>query len=391
MTATTKRKEEVCTEYGLYLNIIYHFGNKVILMKQLYEYAKVMGLAKHYPEFHSHVKDLVDNDILRQEPFGAFGKKTQLHMLTMRKYGIRFVEGKKSSQAVGAVPKANSNERILLSMFKNVYILSKVIPRLEKNDLTISFETIQNVLEMDKSTLLFNKNKGLDYLYTWNEAFLEKYCDVNTVKYDIKALETLRDKKRASLKRGAKLSEGKGRGKEFSGSDNALESAKKINEKTESKTGGDYGFVNKAHKLSNFNLDSMLNGYGYIAQIKELKGILNITILLFDVHNKQDSYKMLTQIASIFHMFNRYLNVEFKLKFGIVALDEVGQKNMEIESQRVIKHAMTKEVKGIMLQNTLDNWEVDFEAQKKIVVQFTNYNITDSYLDGIKHANLIRK
>lgn len=391
MAVTNKRKESICIDYSTYLKIIYHFGNKVILMKQLFEYAKAFGLAKHYPEFHGHITDLVENDILRQEPFGAFDKKTQLHMLTMRKYGIRFVEGKTSSQDVGAVPKANSNERILVSIFKNHNILFKQIPRLQKNNAEISFESIINLLKMDKSTLLFNKNKGLDYLSTWKDTFIDLYCDVNTVNYDIKSLETLRDIKKVGLRRGSELSEGKGTGKALSGTENVLENAKKLNEKTAPTNGVEFGYARKQHKLSNFNIESMLNGYSYIAQIKESNNVLVITVLLIDLNNKQDFYKMTTQIATIFHMFDRYLKVDFKLKFGIIAFDAEGQKNMEFESRRVVKHAITKEVKGIMLQNTLENWGMDYIAQKKVEVQFTNYDITNTYLDGIKHANLLRK
>ena len=97
-----------------------------MLLKQLHEYSRVLGLSKSYSQFLGQIQELIEGDVLRKEAFVAYGRNTQLHMLTIRKYGIRFIEGKKDSQSVGAVPKANTNERILISIFKNSYILDKI-------------------------------------------------------------------------------------------------------------------------------------------------------------------------------------------------------------------------------------------------------------------------
>lgn len=51
----------------------------------------------------------------------------------------------------------------------------------------------------------------------------------------------------------------------------------------------------------------MLNRYCYISQLKEIKGAFTATILVFDINNQQDIYKVTTKIASIFHMLFRYL------------------------------------------------------------------------------------
>ena len=396
MGVTTKRKQTICEQYCSYLDIIYYFGNKVILLKQLWEYAEILGFAKNYPQFLGHIKELVEADILRQEPFVAFGKVTQLHMLTLKKYAIRFVEGKNSSQSVGAVPKSNTNERIIVSIFKNVYILDKIIPRLKKQGIELSCKGIKKMLENDRSTLLYNKNKGLDYVYTWEVPFLQKYLSLNMLNYDIRILEEIRNKKYKGLEKGSKASVGKGKGKVSEKRIDTLETAIKKHSKiveAENNKKGHQLESQKLKKLDKYNIDSMLNAYAYISQLREIKGVFTATILLFDIYNNQDVYKMTTHIASIYHMFYRYLSVDtFKLKFGIVAFDEEAQKNMESVAKRQTKDRISKELKGEQLKVTLKNWNISEDIlEKYIEIHFTNYNLTNRYLDGVKHSNLKRK
>ena len=116
-----------------------------------------------------------------------------------------------------------------------------------------------------------------------------------------------------------------------------------------------------------------------------------ITVLLFDLDNKQDVRKMATHIACIYHMFNRYLEVPFRLRVGIIALDEEAQKNMQIEAKKAVKNIFTKEVIGERLQNALKNWEVSESLQQNIDIRFANYDITNRYLEGVKYANLRRR
>ncbi|MFC7370758.1 hypothetical protein ACFQPF_03620 [Fictibacillus iocasae] len=396
MSVTTKRKETVCKQYSLYLKIIYHYGNKVMLFKQLHQYSEALGLSKSYSHFHNEIKDLIEANILRKEPFIAFGKTTQLHFLTMRKYGIRFIEGKNNSAAVGAVPKANTNERILISLFKNSYILDKIIPRLNKHHIDVCYESINKMLRDDKSTILFNKNKGLEYLNTWNDVFVQKYFDVDAVKYDIKSLQDVNEKKMQGLKKGSKASVGKGNGKLLSGTENSLET---IQERYYELPITERGVNDKYNKLNKYNIDSMLNGYSYISQIKLVKDVFTITVLIFDINNHQNIYKIGTQIASIFHMFARYINNDlfigssnFKLKIGVISLDEQADSNLKNKAYKKVRDYISKEMKGQQLQVILKNWNVSEDiCEKYIEVHFANYNLTNRYLEGIKYCNLIRK
>jgi hypothetical protein len=391
MAVTNKRKQEVCELYSTYLQLIYHLGNKVMLMKQLFEYAKIMGLARHYPHFHSQIKELVEADILRQEPFVAFNKVTQLHMLTLKKYAIRFIEGKEKSHEVSAVAKANNNERILLSIFKNTYILDKIIPRLIKQGVEVSFSNIVAILNQDNSNILYNKNKALDYLNELLDSPLKQYFNMDEMNYVIHGLVQLKNKKMEALKRGAETREGKGKGKISSQSKNAILGVYERYTAIQEMENSQLIQSVKDRKIANYNIDSMFNAYCYIVQIKPINNTLMITVLLFDLNNKQDIYKFATHIACIYHMFNRYLNTNFKLKVGIIALDEEAQKNIEADAKRGVKDIWTKEIKGERLPNILRSWGVDEVMQQNIDIRFTNYNITNRYLEGVKYANLLRR
>lgn len=65
----------------------------------------------------------------------------------------------------------------------------------------------------------------------------------------------------------------------------------------------------KLTKQDSYSIDSLINAHVYIAQVKIVQNKPLITLLLFDVYNKQAIYRMTTQIACAFHMFGRYFNV----------------------------------------------------------------------------------
>ncbi|MGG4219443.1 hypothetical protein ABEW32_14575 [Paenibacillus jamilae] len=90
---TNNEKEAICQQHRIYLSIIYSLGNKVIVMKQLFAYAKALGITNTYSVFLDHIHELVSAEIIRQEAFTAYNKTTSLHMLTLRKFGIRYISG----------------------------------------------------------------------------------------------------------------------------------------------------------------------------------------------------------------------------------------------------------------------------------------------------------
>ncbi len=220
MGVANANKQLICEQYKTYLDIIYHLGNKVMLTKQLWQYAHELGLANNLAEFYSQITKLEHSEIIRKEPFSAYGKKTQLQMLTLRKYGIRFVEGKENSYCVASVPKAASNERILVSIFKNCYIQSKILPRIHNESKKVTFDKIIDMLRRDCSTILLNKNEGVSYLSQLiSNNRLQPYLLIPEINHVLAKMRIVEQKRLEGLKKGSCATVGKGKGKLFSSSD----------------------------------------------------------------------------------------------------------------------------------------------------------------------------
>lgn len=384
MTISNANKQTVCDKHRLYLEIIYRFGNKVILMKQLYQYAQMMGIARSFSAFYGSITDLVDADILRKESFNAFGKKTQLQMLVMRKYGIRFLEEKPDSYSVASVKRALGNERILVSIFKNQYILNKIIPRIQKEGTRVTLGAINGLLERDHSTILHNKNQGLSFLKKIkNEATLQEYLDMLSVEQDIEKMQEIKQRMGEGLRKGSEASNGKGGGKHRSPELTSMDRVEKVAMRSQD--------LNKEERVHNYTLDTMLSFNAYIAQIKVSEGQLKITALIFDIFNRSNIYKIATHIACMHHMFTRYFQDEIELKVGIVSIDEFASNHLKSQAESVTTDFVSKERGDTRLSHILSKWHVNQMIQKQIDVRFIHYDITDQFLDGIKHANLIRR
>ncbi|WP_339179316.1 hypothetical protein [Paenibacillus sp. FSL R5-0701] len=384
MTISNTNKQAVCEKYRIYLEIIYSFGNKVMLMKQLYHYAQMMGIAKSYSAFYSSIIELVAADIFRKESFNAYGKKTQLHMLVMRKYGIRFLEEKPDSYSVASVKKAIGNERILVSIFKNQYILNKVIPRIQKECTRVTLGTIIDLLERDHSTILHNKNQGLSFLGKMkNEATLQKYLDMLSVEQDIDKMQKIKQRMGQGLRKGSKASDGKGRGRLYLPEVSSMNRIDNIAKRSQD--------LSKEEKIDNYTIDTMLAFNAYVAQIRIDKGQVKITVLIFDIFNRSNVYKVATHIACMHHMFTRYFQDEIELKVGVVSIDEYASNYLKTQAESATIDFVSKERRNSRLSHILEKWHVYRSMQEKIEVHFVDYNITDEYLDGIKHANLVRR
>ncbi|MCM2999984.1 hypothetical protein M3647_21140 [Paenibacillus cellulositrophicus] len=384
MIISNANKQVACEKHRTLLELIYTFGNKVMLMKQLYEYAQVIGVAKNYSTFCNSVKELINADILRKESFNAFKRKSQLQMLIIRKYGIRFVEGKTDSYSVASVKKAHGNERILISIFKNQYILNKIIPRIQKASMKVTLGAITELLERDQSTVLYNKNQGLSALLKMrNRATLQKHLDMSSIDQDIEKLQKIKRRMEEGLKKGSKASEWKGRGR--------LRPSEKSSVNRVGNVTGRNRDLSKEEKIDNYTLDTMLAFNAYIAQIRADQSQIKITALVFDIHNRSDIYKIATQIACMFHMFDRYFKDKFELKVGIVSIDEFASNHLKTQAESAAIDFVSKERKGTRLSNLLESWRVKTTMQEQIKVRFVDYNITNEFLDGVKHANLIRR
>ena len=149
--------------------------------------------------------------------------------------------------------------------------------------------------------------------------------------------------------------------------------------------------LTKEEKIDNYTIDTMLALNAHIAQIKVINNKVRVTVLIFEIHNKTNIYKILTHIACMYHMFNRYFKGEFVLKIGIASIDEFASKNLKTQAESTFIDFISKERRGTRLSAILKDWKVDDQMQSRIEIQFTDYNITNNFMDGIKHANLMRR
>lgn len=392
MSISTVNKQAICEQYHEYLKIVYGLGNKVMVLKQLWNYAKELGMARNLNEFYIQMAKLEQYEITRKEPFVAYGKETQLQMIVLRKYAIRFIEGKQSSYDVASVPVANSNERILVSTFKNCYIQSKILPRVRNESGKITFESIVDMLNRDCSTIMLNKNEGAGYLSQLaSDQRFQKELYVAGIAYDIEKMRTVDQRRLAGLRKGSASRGGKGRGKLNSSFDMPLD---EVIRDYSNRNDDVIRFVSpKNQRIQCFSVDTMLNCNYHIAQIKSIQNRLHVTVLMFDIFNKQDAYKIAVDIACIYHMVSRYINTttEYKLKIGVICLDEAAAGRVKAHSETLVRDFISKEIRGTRLAATLRDWYIDDEMQKQIDFQFVGYDITNQFLDKIKHANLIRR
>jgi hypothetical protein len=392
VTGTKIKKQHICESYKEYLEIIYHFGNKVMLQKQLLEYALILNLAKDKNEFYKQILELVEVGVIKRERFASFGKITCLHTLKLRKFGISFVEGKSSTQAVGAVRIANSNERIVLSMFKNTYVLKRLIPRLNKSQKDITVDSIKSLIKQDRSNILFNRNQGLNYLKNLDEDVIQHHFCKDFYQSELNILIEINHRRSIGLSKGSKASRGKGvRGTKKrppKSSLKALETA--IERFKENKSAH---AMTKQEKLDKYNIDTMINSHCFVIQLREVAGQFVATILIFDTINSQDLNKIGMKIAMIYNYFFNLMKTgaPFLLKVGVVCLDSEALRNVEAEATKKVYDFSTKVEKGKRLSLILKSWKVTEDKQEQhLDIRFTHYNLTDEYLEGIKYSNLKR-
>lgn len=387
MKITKIVKQTIAQEYLEYLQIIYFFGNKVILFNQLFEYAKKLNMATNYMQFYRQMQDMVDAKLIKIDTIEGLRKKVQL--ITLRKFAIQFLEGKENSQQVSAVPKSQSPERLLVSTFKNSYVLEKITKRLEKANKEINFNNVMEILKGDNSSLTFNKTQGLQHFEEFKASF-SSILNKNVAEEFELDMRSSKEAIMKGLNKGSKSKEGKGIGNTLSGVENPLEKLMELNAKTFQEYTTVDGTLKPSHKelrLRNTNFNTLLNAYTYIAQAKVVNGVLNVTILQFDIYNNIDIYKMATNIASIYHMLNQILNIDFKLKVGIVMHDEITKKIAIAEAEKHPKDFFTKERNNLKyLENCLKENHIDELERNKIKVVFTNYDITNKYFQGFRFS-----
>lgn len=294
---STNEKQTISMKYKLYVQIIYTIGNKVILQKQLYELIKLLGVSKTDYETRKAIDELEKYEIIRREKYLDTNNK----LIVLRKFAIRFIEGKDSSRDVSAVPK-NIKERAIISIVKVNYII-KVI----KTNNIGSFKELLYKLKHTDNNILYKKNNGIRYLES-----LEKnnkyYIKDNEIYIKSKEQNNIRN---INLKRGMYKRIGKGgEGKLYS---NRVDDI--CNE-------GNY--LNNSYRRSTFGkqielstVDTLINANIFIGSIKDVNGCMKIVVNIFDINNTQNVNRIIEKMALTIYVMRKIFGIDTKFKFNI--------------------------------------------------------------------------
>jgi hypothetical protein len=410
---TNQEKIVVCEKYQDYLKIIDGFGNKVMLMKQLEEFAKVLDLAPGHSTFIHHMKALLEADIIKTDPFFINNRKTQHKIIILKKFALRYLKdevGAGGSQRVAPVPPV-SNDRILLSIFKSSLILQRFVPMIQKLNGKVELQNIFNLIEARRMSVLFEKNKGLDYAKWFRDEFNE-YLN-NEINYQIERLEAVHVKRTSGLKQGSKTSEGKGKavidrsgakeGQKAITSEQLYKELSKVQKKAEE-------ISPKEQKIAGFSFESMIRANTHIIQVSKktkdfantgimLPHSLHVQALLFDYRDTQDLYTISKQIACLYQMLNDLMgrvhpenmieqDIELYLKIGVVAFSPLSRKNLENKANEKI-YSRFNDDENTRLKISLKNWGIGYDQFEQFIdVKFTDFDTENIYLEGKKYANL---
>lgn len=234
---------------------------------------------------------------------------TNNKLIILRKFAIRFIEGKDSSRDVSAVPK-NTKERAKISVVKVSYII-----RIIKNNNINTLSELCSKLEVTSNNILYKKNNGIKYL-----ELLEKnnkyYIKNNKIHEKIKEQNNIR---RINLRNGIHKRIGKGgKGKLYS---NSIYDIYIKENYLENSTFG--------KQIDVATIDTLINANVYIGRIKEEAGYIKIIVNIFDINNTQNVNRIIEKMALSMYVMRAVLGINTKFKFNIHLCNESAVNNVK--------------------------------------------------------------
>jgi hypothetical protein len=392
---TNEEKIAICEKYDDYLRVMHLFGNNIMLLKQLNQFGEVLKLYSSSAMFQRQMKELVEHEIIKYEPFFVNGRVTQHKIVILKKFAIRYLKGATDpggSQKVAPVPRLKSNDRILLTTFKGSFILQKVIPYLKKNHETVSLDLILKYLSDRHMSLLTDKNKGIEYAKHYFNEF-GSFLDESNMTDQINRLQELFDRQNQGLDYGSKAGQGKGKP---SVKDSGISEEKRIEKAIGQVKAKSELFSVKDKMLTEFTFENMIRSNIHIVNVHVLKKDLveiRVQAVLFDYLNKQNIYTFGKQIACLFKLLNDGVDnnhCRIHLTVGIMGYDQLAVENMKEDAKEVVYSPFIgRQDKRLAL--TLRNWQVDENQQtNQLIIKFDHYDITNQYFEGKKFANLLQ-
>lgn len=356
--AKTEDKIKICRKYHVYLEVIFIIGNGVMLQKQFYEICRKLNISITDYQTRKVLTELENAQIIKKQNF-LYSKNK---LIIIRKFGIRFLFNKDSSNQVSSLPK-NIDKRAIYSVFKS----DRIIKIIDGYGL-YSWDNFLDKMYDLNSSLIYNKQKGIFY----HEMLMEKY---NLNLYQQGAyLRCVENHSRMlnNLKKGrSKDSTGMNRYEELYDIDSGLVVMKNSN-----------------LSLEKITIDTLISSNIHIQNITDLADKKIVEVLIMDINNTQNASKIIDNIISscvlISNIFGKG-NIEFRFK--IVAWDNVAKENIRSklgrkENLKDINYIREKlrmyKVEGI---NILLDLGLDIDDIKITITHIDFYN---KYLENRK-------
>ncbi|MCE9676013.1 hypothetical protein LPC27_09560 [Paraclostridium bifermentans] len=356
--AKKEDKIKICRKYRVYLEVMFIIGNGVILQKQFYEICRKLNISISDYQTRKILIELENAQIIKKQNF-LYSKNK---LIIIRKFGIRFLLNKASSNQVSSLPK-NVDKRAIYSVFK----LDRIIKIIDAYDLYNWDNFLEKMYDLN-SSLIYNKQRGIFY----HEMLIQKY---NLNLYQQEAyLRCVENNSR--MLRNLK----KGKNKDSTGMN--------IYEELYDVDSGLVVMKNSNLSLDKITIDTLISSNIHIQSITDLVDIKIVEILIMDVNNTQNINKIIDNIIiACAVMRDIFKNDDIDFRFRILAWDEVSKNNIKSILGRMENYQQTNYIRSrlggykVGGRNILLDLKIDVDD---IVITISCIDFYEKYLGGMK-------
>lgn len=331
-------KEQTCIKYRELLNIIGIISKGYILQKQLIQYMILLDIANSEYKARKIIEELEYAELIKKINFAD----TKNKIILLRKFGIRFLQGKKGSGSVGAISTCSTSKRYYKSIFINHYVLLNLKAASEFL-YTAKVKTILVAMQDFKMNLIMD---NIDFY-----KILKSYgFDEFLVDNHIEKIEIERKIRKEIL----------------------------INAKNKTKTNAKNNTTNltskekRAYLMLNATLDTLKRKDCYFRLFKG-KDTIIANIYYFDYCNTQNVVKIVENIALIVS-FMEQAKVRHNINFTIFCWDLVAIENIKIKLNN----------KDYIQQQLNEFYGIRVPLTDILTVKYINLDMYKNYLTNVK-------
>lgn len=351
---TNERKEIICYKHNDYLKIIYTLGNKMMLQKHLILLSLELNVAKNKTEVLNAIKELEENEIIKRINFAGTSNK----FIIFKKYAIRYINGAKKSSDVAAMKTFNTNTPYSVNIFRVHIIINLYMQSLNQQSRSSTLEDLLLLIEQTNSSILLNKNDGLDY-YLNNLSKFKQFLNLEEFNYDVVRLTKETELRKLILNPS---------NRDFL---------------------TDY-MNNSQDEFKNALTDSIATLLRKGVHIKQMyfSDCLHVYLMFFDVTNSQKTDKQIENVSTAYKVFKRLFDCPIKITYTIYAWDNIAKENFKKELTTKKLNPFTKVAIDTKLNLLFKKYGLSEINLRDIKVSIQTLEFELNYLDGKKILNL---